>query len=849
MKLFSNRLLGASTLSLLLAACSSGPEPQAEITVDYTTPGSEVNPKMYGIFFEEINHSGDGGLYGELIRNRNFEEAVIPSGTVYKDGYAVAPDAPTYSDGRHHHWKTKWDKDSLEMIGWSVEGNASHEISSKNPLHPNTPNNMLLNIAAADAALINEGYWGIGVKSGENYDLRFYLNPEAYKGDVKAELISSDGKVLASQTFSTADAKGWTEYTGVLTPDATDGKAKLRLQFNQPGTVRVDYVSLFPQNTFMNRKNGMRADVAQLLADLKPGFVRWPGGCIAEGATYENRVKWKNTLGDPMQRKSEWILWNYHCTWGFGYHEFLQFCEDIGADPMFVANVGLSCDFRNGDYVTDLAPVLQDIEDAIEYAQGDASTEWGAKRTAAGHPEPFKLKYIELGNEQWADSYADRFNQLYKTLKDKYPEITFICTYQLNNNLDLIEKTDMIDPHWYVNPLFFYENDHLFDSIDRGKFDIYVGEYAVNQGVGPGNMDAALAEAAFISGMERNGDLVKIASYAPLIENSNHRDWATNLIWTKSDSAMGRASYYVQQMYSNNVPTYNLETVMTEKLRFPFGGLLGVSGKDVSEQYRNMKVTDTEGNILLESANLGEFEALPVDTTDIRRRWMQMPASLLNGIDFNGGVVEFEARALKDTRPSWRHPERMDTITVYPSLIFGADATNDNSFTLGLNSFGRESGPYVSRKVDGQSGRTPNVGNSEFAMTPDEWYKEKVEFLPDGHIVCTVNGKEILSQEVSVLSKHYAISGYDETTGETIIKVVNGTSAPFTAKLNLKCEKAENTGKVITLSADSLSDENGFDNPTKISPVVTEYNKFGKVFDYTFAPNSFTILRIPTSSN
>ncbi|MCM1505119.1 MAG: alpha-L-arabinofuranosidase [Muribaculum sp.] len=847
MKHLCRRFVYAATVAATLGSCSgNSPEPQAEIIVDYAKKGAEVNPKMYGVFFEEINHSGDGALYGELIRNRNFEEGVIPSGTVYKDGYAVAPHSPSYGDGRIHDWKTRWDKDSLEMIGWSVEGDAKHSIVGDKPLHRNTPNHMLLNMKGESTSLINEGYWGISAVKGDNYDLRFYLNPESYKGSVKAEILSADNKVLASKDFEVEPGSGWTEYTGVLTPDATDGKAKFRLLFNAPGNVRVDYVSLFPEKTFKNRKNGMRADVAQMLADLNPGFVRWPGGCIVEGATYDNRVKWKNTIGDPMQRPSEWILWNYHCTWGFGFHEFLQFCEDIGADPMFVANVGLSCDFRNGDFTTDLAPVLQDIEDAIEYAQGDVTTTWGAKRAEAGHPEPFKMKYIELGNEQWADMYADRYNQLYKVLKEKYPEITFICTFGLNNRLDLLDKVDMIDPHWYVNPLFFYENDHLFDSVERGKYDVYVGEYAVNQGVGPGNMDAALAEAAFISGMERNGDLVKIASYAPLIENSNHRDWATNLIWAKSDSVVGRASYYVQQMFSHNVPTYNLETIMTEMLPSAVEGFLGVSGNNIVDQYRNFKATDAEGNVLAESVDFSEFEQVKPDSTKMDRR-MRMPvANLLKSVNFKGGSIEFEACAVREGRPSWRNPERIDSVTVYPTLIFGADNANNNSFSLNLGSMGRQSRINVIRKIDGDYSRG-NGNGADFDMEPGKWYKVKVDFSADGHLTCYIDGQQVLSQEVELLTKHYALAGYDETTGETIIKVVNGNDAPFTADLRLNCTKVDSKGTVITLSSESRTDENSFAEAKKIVPVTSECDKFGKYFKYTFEPNSFTILRIPTS--
>lgn len=436
---------------------------------------------------------------------------------------------------------------------------------------------------------------------------------------------------------------------------------------------------------------------------------------------------------------------------------------------------------------------------------------------------------------------------MYEILKPKYPDITFISTLGIGGTTDLLKTVDMIDPHWYVNPLYFYENDHLFDSVERGKYDIYVGEYAVNQGVGPGNMDGALAEAAFISGMERNGDLVKIASYAPLIENSNHRDWATNLIWVKSDSSLGRSSYYVQQMFSNNVPTYNLTTDLIETLPSPFNGKIGISGDNLADRYRNIKVTDAEGNVVYEAQNVADFKVAG-DTARANRRWWEPVVSLLDSVNLGQGSIEFEARMVKELRPMRRFRQEMDSVPVYPSLVFSADNGNDNSYTLNLGSMGEKSRISISRKVDGQTGRNRDAKGAEFAMNPGEWYKVKVEFGEGGKLSCYVNGEQVYSDEVLPLMKHYAISGYDEATGETVIKVINGTEKPFTANIKLNCADVDKNGTVITLEADNLKDENSFDNPLKISPVETAYNKFGKDFNYTFSPASFTILRIKTSA-
>lgn len=543
------------------------------LMVDCMKQGAAISKSMYGIFFEEINHAGDGGLYAELVQNRGFEEHTLISGCEYRDGFAYAPRALNYISGKYSNWKHPWDINKLKFTAWKLDNSfakTSWDVVEEKPLHPATPHSMRIDIEEVEAGhtvnLINEGYWGIPVRKGKSYNLRFYMrSDEEYVGSMKVRIVSAENKVLAEKNFDIDNSGEWKEYKAILKASDTASKSTLQLCFDAPGTVWIDYVSLFPCETFKGRENGLRKDVAQKLADLKPAFIRWPGGCIVEGATLENRVKWKETLGDLMTRRGEWVLWNYRTTMGLGYHEFLQFCEDIGADAMFVANVGLSCRFRNGDFVDESQfPVyIQDICDAIDYAIGDASTVWGKRRIQAGHENPFPLKYIELGNENWGSRYVDIYNRFYAVLKERYPQITFISTIGFGDDEKRIEKTDMIDPHWYVTSQFFWDNTHLFDAKERGKYDVYVGEFACNQKVGSGNMAAALSEAAFMLGMERNSDLVKMVSYAPLLENSNRRNWSTNLIWINNEQAIGRSSYYVQYMFSNNRPDINWDSKLT----------------------------------------------------------------------------------------------------------------------------------------------------------------------------------------------------------------------------------------------------------------------------------------------
>lgn len=813
-----------------------------EISINPRVKGHEIDNNLYGVFFEEINHAGDGGLYAELVKNRNFEEHVIPSGMKYTDGFAVAPHSFNYEHGGYSDWKIKWDMDSLKMDGWKVKGNALFEITTENQLNPKTPNAIRLEMKTADVILENSGYWGMRIIGNDKYDLRFFVNPQNYSGLITAKIVSEKGEVLGEQSFNVSKSDKWKEFTAVLIAKSTDYKARLQLVFGNTGKVYMDYISLFPQNTFKGRKNGLRNDVAQMIADLKPGFVRWPGGCIAEGATLENRAKWKETIGDPVQRHSEWILWNYHCSWGFGYHEFLQFCEDIDAAGMFVANVGMSCSVRNGDWTEDYEPFLQDIIDAIDYATAPVSNPWGAKRAAAGHPEPFNLKYVELGNEQVGDHYAQRYNYFYRILKAKYPHIVFISTLQLSPSREKLEKADMIDPHWYVNSGFFYENDRLFDNMERGKYDIYIGEYAV---ISEANMNAALSEAAFLTGVERNSDLVKMASYAPLLQNNNRKDWPTNLIWYDNQSTMGRASYYVQKMYAHNRPTYNIESKNTEPQRSLTNGKIGFAGVDINSMVRNFSVKDANGKILVSNKPI---ESLRKIEKQSRNRWMgKQILNMLDGVNVNGGVVEFEIQLLETevAAPQFDTNRKPRKVISAPVFVFGSDDNASDYFMLNIPQVvGDRTVITMNRSTNGDANIDRNPGGSNLKMGTNKWYKIRVEFGINNQIRVYLDGDRVFDQIASIPSGHYVVTGYDEQSGEVIIKVVNSNEKEYAPTIKIDAAKVSSNGKVITLSSASKRDENTMNEPTKIFPVTTEYKNFKKSFKYSFKPNSFTILRI-----
>ncbi len=845
---------------LITCPANGQSENDNKIIIHVTEKGPGIPSSMYGIFFEEINHSGDGGLYAELIQNRGFEDKNIPGGTRLDSGFAIAPATPNYRSGQVRNFRVPWSMQNL-WPGWSLKltgsAKAVMNLTTDKPLNNATPHSMQIDILNAktneEVELANEGFWGVAVKQNEKYNLRFFLRPnENYKGTVTAKIISADGKMLSQKIFSLKKTGLWNEYTTQLISSGTDGKANFVLSFNAPGTVWVDYVSLFPEKTFKNRKNGMRADVAQLLADLKPAFMRWPGGCIVEGLTLENRVKWKETLGDPVTRPGQYDVWGYRNSYGFGYHEYLQFIEDIGGKGMFVANIGVSCSVRNGDYCIPLevSTFIQDALDAIEYAVGDVKTTWGAKRAAAGHPAPFPLKYVEVGNEDAGpEIYNERYNLFHKAISSKFPQITIISNHGLNDSLATVDKLDMIDPHYYVSPDFFYSRaNNMFDNIQpRPAHKAYIGEYAVNRNVGAGNMNGALSEAAFLISAERNSDFVTMMSYAPLIENSNKRDWPVNLIWVKSDQSMGRSSYYVQKLFGENRPGINLKTIIREPAGAiptePFKGMIGLATNRAKVEFRDM-VFSENGNS--HAMDFKTWQAVDGQWNNENNVYIQSDTagrhlSFLRNQSFANGSLEFKVQKAKG--PANAGGNRGGGGGNFGnqgnsfSLIFGAsDDKNYYQLTFG--------GRFIicNRFVSGMQ---------QFVMDPvrfnfDEDHLYAIRLMThNDSIEVLIDGKSVLKHKYVSSIKHYAIAGLDEGKNEIVIKIVNGEATPFKTNITLDGSGSlRSNGEIITLSSEKETDENSFDQPLKISPRKEVFTGFSNSFEMEFKPYSLTVLRI-----
>lgn len=838
----TNLFILAAT-AFLISSCSSGSvAPEAELVVNLHEKGAEVSPTMYGVFFEEINHAGDGGLYAELVKNRSFEELEMPEG-YHAEGDVLHPkEVKNHITGKVNRASFRWTSEPVP--GWSLktEGAASADMKTtkENPKFSAAPNNLKLTIknASTPVRLLNEGYWGMNLLKGDNYHLRAIVRvaPD-YKGKITALLLSANDEVLASAPIEISGSGVWNDLQTTMSPTATDGKGKLALEFNGTGTVHLDYVSLFPEKTFRNRPNGLREDVAQMLVDLRPAFVRWPGGCVVEGISLENRFEWKKTLGDPAARPGEYSTWGYRCSYGFGYHEMLQFCEDINAGAMFVCNVGLGCQARMGDASPEnrIAYYLDDCMDAIEYALGPVTSQWGAKRAEWGHPEPFPLKYVEIGNENWGDEYDKRFDIFYKAIKEKYPHLVLISNHSLGGT-GKIEKTDMIDPHWYVSPDYFFQNTRIFDNHPRGNYDVYVGEYACNSGVGAGNLRAALSEAAFITGMERNGDLVKMTSYAPLLENRNDRNWPVNLIWLDTDQVVGRSSYYVQKMAAENRPDYNLKTniTMTEPTPMQFSkGRIGLGSWSTKVEFKDVTLTQADGTPVshLDLANPIEKRGAWTWQNDVLSQTsLEMPTRYILG-DFadNDYTLQFKFRKVEGDEGFF--------------IYFGLSEDNKDGYVYNVGGWGNAT-TAVELYEGGRTGGVAGNSRAGHSVETDRWYDVKLVVSPDKSELY-MDGKHILTYAPETTPLQFFASGYDESAGEVIVKVVNAASRAYPLRIKLEgAGKVEPKGKVITLSATSDTEENSFEEPLKISPQQSEYNGFGTGFDYTFPAFSYTILRL-----
>jgi alpha-L-arabinofuranosidase len=538
----------AAIATAAIVAAGQGPDRnQTVVTVDVSRPGVPISPTMYGVFFEDINFAADGGLYPERVKNRSFE--FTEPLTAWRE---PVPDFGSRG----------------ELV-----------IRTEGGLNENNPHYLRLRSYTDEGfGLVNSGFRGMGVESGAEYVLSAYVRARA--GGIRAlsaRLMDARRQTLA-ETELTGFSDQWKRYETTVRPSGTDAHAQLEIVPKGQGEVDIDMVSLYPRDTWKSRPNGLRKDLVQLLADMKPGFIRFPGGCIVEGRRLALRYDWKKTVGDVSERKALVNRWNdefdhrptpdYFQSFGLGFYEYFQLAEDVGASPLPIINCGMACQFNSSETVAlaELDPFVQDALDLIEFANGPVNGRWGALRAQMGHPAPFNLKMIGIGNEQWGPRYLERYKRFADALKKTHPEVALVSSagpssagkefeYLWTNLRQL--KADIIDEHYYMPPAWFLANAHRYDGYDRSGPKVFAGEYAAQtSGVARpdnrNNWEAAIAEAAFITGLERNADVVTMASYAPLLAHVDAWQWTPNLIWFDNLRSYGTPNYYVQKMYAAN---------------------------------------------------------------------------------------------------------------------------------------------------------------------------------------------------------------------------------------------------------------------------------------------------------
>lgn len=579
-------------LSCIIAASSLLGAYAQPHTFDVNTKkvGAAVQPTMYGIFFEDINYAADGGLYGELVKNRSFE----------------FPDA---------------------LMGWKAFG--KFEVKNDGPFE-RCPHYVVLNYSGHNdtaTGLQNEGYFGIGIEKDEEY--RFTVWAKTVSGDANVEVSLVDESTMEEhQEFATAELKvngnEWKKYELILKSPKTVQKANLRLLLKGKNGVALEHVSLFPKHTFKDRENGMRRDLAQALYDLHPGVFRFPGGCIVEGSSLDQRYQWKNSIGPVENRPLNGNRWlstfnyrlfpDYYQSYGLGFYEYFLLSEDIGAEPLPVLNVGMACQFQNPNdpsahvAVKDLQPYIQDCLDLIEFANGDVNTTWGKKRAEMGHPAPFNLKFLAVGNEQWDDLYYERLRPFVKAIKAKYPNIKLIGTSGPDSEGEMFEKgwkamkelkADLVDEHFYRDEHWFLSHGLRYEGYDRKGPKVFAGEYACHgKGKKWNHFETSLYEAAFMTDLERNADVVDMATYAPLFAHVDGWQWRPDMIWYDNTRMFKSVSYYVQQMYACNKGTNVLPLTMNGK------SVAGQEGQD--GLFASAVVDKKKGEIIVKVANTSD---------------------------------------------------------------------------------------------------------------------------------------------------------------------------------------------------------------------------------------------------
>lgn len=754
---------------------------------------------FYGIFFEDINHAADGGLYAELIRNRSFEFSPI--------------DNPAYSG------LTAWTEHQPDGTAVSLS------ISNKEPMHKENPHYLVMDVIShgTAAGVKNEGFnSGIPIYEKKKYKFNMCARSDTLS-TITVSLISALGTVYDSIRFELN--KQWNEYSGELTAKCNDFSAKLLLSMTETGKAQFSFVSLFPSETYKNRDNGLRCDIAEMLEALKPKFVRFPGGCLVHDGSLNKderdaNYRWKNTIGDVKKRPSRRNNWRYNQNLGLGYYEYFLFCEDIGAEPLPVLPAGYNPHSRQGVPIDEMGEWVDDALDLIEFANGNENTKWGHIRCELGHKEPFGLKYIAIGNEEVGQGFFDRYDIIHNAIRKKYPDIKIINSAGPFNHGGEYDRgwanaekngSDIIDEHYYMSPEWLIANHHRYDSFCDKKTKVFLGEYASWDNT----YYNAVAEASYMIGLENNAHAVELVCYAPLLCNAQYVNWEPDMIWFDNHRVYGSANYYVQLMFMNNLPTKLLRVkkdgfdqklvIGSDKIE----GKLKLISDRCGVKFSNIKITDCQ------SGKITEFEDRTFDDTAEYE---------LCDIHSEKYTVEFDALRL--------HGE------LGFKLSFGeTDTKHKTIWSIG----GWQNQDCI---IDKYEKNASCLTQSRFSVETGINYSLKLEIC-GREIKTYINGKLMNSvTDIQQINEElYYTAGIDEVNKDIIIKAVNINERSTIGLIDIPFIKRIDC-HVSELSGYSKDDRNSFEESKKIYPSEFKIHSDSSSFEYEFKPLSVTIFRI-----
>ncbi|MGC4044648.1 MAG: alpha-L-arabinofuranosidase C-terminal domain-containing protein [Armatimonas sp.] len=810
----------------------------ATLDIDVATPGPEIPPDFYGLMTEEINHSYDGGLYAELIRNRSFQDPA-PRGRQA----TVTPSAmPPY---------------------WSVVGAGMASVDRTDPVNAALPSSLKLELTGGQAGIANDGYWGIPIKPKTKYTASFYAKGSGTTGPVTAALVLDSGEQAVASATTGAISGGWRKYTVTLRTSATaptTAKARFVLSASGTGSVNFTQVSLFPP-TYKNSTNGLRPDLMELMAGLKPSFIRLPGGNYLEGSNFPNRFDWKKMIGPVDQRPGHMGCWGYRSSDGFGMPEYLRWCQQLNAEPILAVFAGYTL---NGDHVNagspEMAQYTEEALQEIEYVTGPASSEWGKRRAADGFPKPFKLHYVEIGNEDWFDrsgSYDGRFTQIAKAIRVKYPNLKLIATAPVKSF-----KPDLYDDHFYRSARQLRVQGRQYDAPaipwDQQRFNggawsgrlpdgvkTFVGEWATQEGSPTPNLNAGLADAAFLMDLERNADAVSMECYAPLLTNVNPggSQWRTNLIGYNAMSSFGSPSYWAQVMLGQNKGNQVLPTKVSigalPEVASPMPhGAAGLGTYHTNVEYKEFSVTTPDGKALLSA----EQSQDPAGWGQPRGRW-----TLKDGL-LSPALPDVESWTINGNSAWTDYDIRVKARKLGGREGFLVLWHAQNADTYHWWNIGGWGNTIARCEVNRTDGREPYGPSTPFVVETDRWYDLRLEvrgsrvrgFIDDKLITETTEPSSVSPPFFS------ASSTYARADKSVIVKVVNMGPSSVEATVNLRgISKVQPKATVTVLSGEPTA-INTVAQPRNIAPKQETITVNSPSLRRTFPPHSLTVLRVRT---